>query len=128
MMNGIEKILIVHSEEDDLAIQGDDKGWVTNFFKFLSSLLLHMNYRDLLLESYSLGQLKKSELTKNIILVLVVSPFLKVENKGYQIISAWVKQMISSQKGNQGEQERCLVVHKTVFNFQNFPELLNLNN
>ena len=76
MMNGIEKILIVHSEEDDLAIQGDDKGWVTNFFKFLSSLLLHMNYRDLLLESYSLGQLKKSELTKNIILILVVSPCL----------------------------------------------------
>ena len=128
MMNGIEKIFIVHSEEDDFAIQGDDKGWVTNFYKFLSSLLQHMNYRDLLLESCSLGQLKKSELKKNIILVLVVSPFLKVENKGYQIISSWLKQMISSQKGYQGEQERCLVVHKTVFNFQNFPELMKLNN
>ena len=76
MMNGIEKILIVHSE-DDFAIQGDDKGWVTNFYKFLS-LLQHMNYRDLLLES-CIGHLKKSELKKNIILVLVVSPFLKVE-------------------------------------------------
>ena len=63
-MKAIEKILVVHSEEDDLAIQGDDKGWVTNFFKFLSSLLLHMNYRDLLLESCSLSQLKKSELKK----------------------------------------------------------------
>ena len=63
-MNGIEKILIVHSEEDDFAIQGDDKGWVTNFYKFLSSLLQHMNYRDLLLESCSLGHLKKSELKK----------------------------------------------------------------
>ena len=31
-------------------------------------------------------------------------------------------------KGYQGEQERCLVVHKTVFNFQNFPELMKLNN
>ena len=34
-MSAIEKILVVHSEEDDLTIQGDDKGWVTNFFKFL---------------------------------------------------------------------------------------------
>ena len=63
-MSAIEKILVVHSEEDDLTIQGDDKGWVTNFFKFLSSLLLHMNYRDLLLELCSLTQLKKSELKK----------------------------------------------------------------
>ena len=128
MMNTIEKILIVHSEEDDLAIQGDDKGWVTNFFKFLSSLLLHMNYQDLLLESCSLSQLKKSELKKNVIVVLVVSPILTVENKGYKMISSWIKQMISSQKGFEDEVERCLVVHKTVFNFQNFPELLNLNN
>ena len=57
-----------------------------------------------------------------------MSPFLKVENKGYQIISSWLKQMISSQKGYQGEQERCLVVHKTVFNFQNFPELMKIEN
>ena len=126
-MKAIEKILVVHSEEDDLAIQGDDKGWVTNFFKFLSSLLLHMNYRDLLLESCSLSQLKKSELKKNIILVLVVSPLLTVENKGYQMISSWLKQITNYQKEVQDEVERCLIVHKTVFNFKNFPELLKLN-
>ncbi|MAZ42061.1 MAG: hypothetical protein CMB93_04690 [Flammeovirgaceae bacterium] len=126
-MSAIEKILVVHSEEDDIAIQGDDKGWVTNFFKFLSSLLLHMNYRDLLLESCSLSQLKKSELKKNIIVVLVVSPHLTVENKGYQMISSWLKQIANTQKALQDEVERCLIVHKIVFNFQNFPELLTLN-
>ena len=126
-MSAIEKILVVHSEEDDIAIQGDDKGWVTNFFKFLSSLLLHMNYRDLLLESCSLSQLKKSELKKNIIVVLVVSPHLTVENKGYQMISSWLKQIANTQKAFQDEVERCLIVHKIVFNFQNFPELLTLN-
>ena len=126
-MSAIEKILVVHSEEDDIAIQGDDKGWVTNFFKFLSSLLLHMNYRDLLLESCSLSQLKKSELKKNIIVVLVVSPHLTVENKGYQMISSWLKQIATTQKASQDEVERCLIVHKIVFNFQNFPELLKLN-
>ena len=127
-MSAIEKILVVHSEEDDLTIQGDDKGWVTNFFKFLSSLLLHMNYRDLLLELCSLTQLKKSELKKDVIVVLVVSPLLTVENKGYQMISSWLKEIITPKKGFQAEVERCLIVHKTVFNFQNFPELLNLNN
>ena len=63
-MSTIKKILVVHSEQDDLTIQGDVKGWVTNFFKFLSSLLVHMNYGDLLLELRSLSQLKQSELKK----------------------------------------------------------------
>jgi len=31
-MSTIKKILVVHSEQDDLTIQGDVKGWVTNFF------------------------------------------------------------------------------------------------
>ena len=127
-MSAIKKILVVHSEEDNLTIQGDVKGWVTNFFKFLSSLLVHMNYGDLLLELRSLTQLKKSELKKNIILVLVVSPLLDPENKGYQMISSWLKQMTTPKKGVQDDAERCLIVHKTIFNFEKFPELLILNN
>ena len=63
-MSTIKKILIIYSEEDDLQIQGDARGWVTNFFKFLSSLLVHMNYGDLLLELCSFNHLKKSELKK----------------------------------------------------------------
>jgi hypothetical protein len=101
---------------------------VTNFFKFLSSLLVHMNYGDLLLELRSLSQLKQSELKKNIIVVLVVSPLLASENKGYQMISSWLKQMATPQKGLQDDAERCLIVHKTIFNFESFPELLSLNN
>jgi hypothetical protein len=58
---------------------------------------------------------------------LVVSPRLTVENKGYQMISSWLKQIAATQKGPQDEVERCLIVHKIVFNFQNFPELLTLN-
>ena len=127
-MSTIKKILVVHSEQDDLTIQGDVKGWVTNFFKFLSSLLVHMNYGDLLLELRSLSQLKQSELKKNIIVVLVVSPLLAPENKGYQMISSWLKQMATPQKGVQDDAERCLIVHKTIFNFESFPELLSLNN
>ena len=127
-MSTIKKILVVHSEQDDLTIQGDVKGWVTNFFKFLSSLLVHMNYGDLLLELRSLSQLKQSELKKNIIVVLVVSPLLASENKGYQMISSWLKQMATPQKGLQDDAERCLIVHKTIFNFESFPELLSLNN
>jgi len=127
-MSTIKKILVVHSEQDDLTIQGDVKGWVTNFFKFLSSLLVHMNYGDLLLELRSLSQLKQSELKKNIIVVLVVSPLLAPENKGYQMISSWLKQMATPQKGLQDDAERCLIVHKTIFNFESFPELLSLNN
>ena len=127
-MSTIKKILVVHSEQDDLTIHGDVKGWVTNFFKFLSSLLVHMNYGDLLLELRSLSQLKQSELKKNIIIVLVVSPLLAPENKGYQMISSWLKQMATPQKGVQDDAERCLIVHTTIFNFESFPELLSLNN
>ena len=127
-MSTIKKILVVHSEQDDLTIQGDVKGWVTNFFKFLSSLLVHMNYGDLLLELRSLSQLEQSELKRNIIVVLVVSPLLAPENKGYQMISSWLKQMATPQKGVQDDAERCLIVHKTIFNFESFPELLSLNN
>ncbi|MGY8792095.1 MAG: hypothetical protein ACKVI9_00335, partial [Gammaproteobacteria bacterium] len=43
------------------------------------------------------------------------------------MISSWLKQIAATQKGPQDEVERCLIVHKIVFNFQNFPELLKLN-
>ena len=127
-MSTIKKILIIYSEEDDLQIQGDARGWVTNFFKFLSSLLVHMNYGDLLLELCSFNHLKKSELKKNIMVVMVVSPLLDPQDQGYQLISSWLKEMTNAKKGIQEDSERCLIVHKTIFNYERFPELIALNN
>ena len=86
-----------------------------------------MNYGDLLLELCSI-EIKKSELKKNIMVVMVVSPLLDPEDQGYQLISSWLKEMTNAKKGIQEDSERCLIVHKTIFNYERFPELIALNN
>jgi hypothetical protein len=125
-MSEIKKILVIYSALDDQLIPGDSKGWVTSFFKFFSSLLTHMNFPELLMEKIEIGDLKKNEIKDDVILIPVVSDQWDPKANGMSALLALIKK-ITSVQGQMVERNhiRCMVVQKSVFDFNLIPQLAN---
>ena len=70
-MNTNRTIALIYSEQDDAMIDGGIKGWITNFHKFLSTLMFQITRENPEIKLISETNFSVSELTDYTVVLIV---------------------------------------------------------
>ena len=80
-MSSNRTIALIYSESDDAMIEGGIKGWVSNFHKFLSTLMYQITRENPEIKLVTESNFSPSELDDyNVILTVLTSNFVKNQN------------------------------------------------
>ncbi len=73
-MNFEYDILLTYDENDDVLIEGGEKGWVTNFERFLRTLSSQISKDELQISRIKHSDLSVDSMEKAAVVLMVVSP------------------------------------------------------
>lgn len=79
-MSSNRTIALIYSEKDDELIEGGVKGWVTNFHKFLSTLMYQITRENPVIKLINESNFSAAELDDYSVIITVVTPNLTKEN------------------------------------------------
>lgn len=97
-MSSNRTIALIYSEKDDQQIEGGVKGWVTNFHKFLSTLMYQITRENPVIKLINESNFSASELDDYNVVIAVVTPNLVKENLIIKSINAHGKRLKSQNK------------------------------
>ncbi|WP_370090374.1 DUF4062 domain-containing protein [Ekhidna sp.] len=97
-MSSNRTIALIYSEKDDQQIEGGVKGWVTNFHKFLSTLMYQITRENPVIKLINESNFSASELDDYNVVIAVVTPNLAKENLIIKSINAHGKRLKSQNK------------------------------
>lgn len=97
-MTSNRTIALIYSEKDDAMIEGGIKGWVSNFHKFLSTLMYQITRENPEIKLITESNFSASELDDYSVLLSVLTPNLVKEQSIVDALNAHSKKLKSGNK------------------------------
>ncbi len=88
-MDKSPNILLIYSSRDDQPAEGAQKGWVTNFHKFLSTLLSQISRNQPEIKLLESSKLKVTDLEQALAAMVVISESFASDEKAVNTVSGW---------------------------------------
>lgn len=122
-----QEILLCFSGEDNQPIEGGIKGWVSNFHKFLSTLLSQITREAPEIRLISEEALDKVKLEEATVVILVSTPALMAQSAFVKKLDTYGKNLVESNSLTVDGIPVVFKVHKKPFeDDSNLPHLHNL--
>lgn len=84
-MSSNRTIALIYSEKDDESVEGGLKGWVSNFYKFLTTLMYQITREDTIIKLIKDSEFADADLSEHTAVLAVLTPNLAANN---QVISS----------------------------------------
>ncbi|MFT7238467.1 MAG: hypothetical protein ACI93L_002557 [Cyclobacteriaceae bacterium] len=108
-------IVLCYAEDDNQPIEGGLKGWVSNFYKFLSTLLSQISKDNPTINMVNIDDWKSYNTERVGVLILVTSPNLIVDKEAMGMINDFTKTLKANNELSVGNHSRIFKVNKAPF-------------
>lgn len=126
-MSSKGKIALIYSSRDDEPLGGGVKGWITNFNKFLSTLLYQITRENPELVLMNEKSFESSKLSEFAVILCVMSENFEKEKPVVQVINQYGKILKKSNRMTADGVARCFKILKKPYDSDEaFPELEDL--
>lgn len=109
------QILLCYSEKDNELIEGGLKGWVSNFHKFLSTLLSQISRDSPEIHLVPSAELKPEDLNESSVLIIISSPNLAEDTRAIKMINTYGEELIKNNRIKVDGIPRVFKVHKLPY-------------
>ena len=122
-----KEILLCFSEEDNQPIEGGLKGWISNFHKFLSTLLSQISRESPEVRMVSESDFDKIKLDNATVVILVCTPALMKNTDFIATLNNYGKSLLNDDSLTLDGVPRVFKVHKLPFEDEIYlPQFQNL--